>query len=168
MGKSSEQMFCKLGKSEILRLFSIVHVDMETTKTSNFTCHSNRSSVYCSLAKFQLVGCNLSLAMIWQMIYTHKLPKLCSATLKGMCHLLHVFVCLKSQLRAKQICPPSIISNVVKNKNELWKTVRLTSFQKSTAIAICFDLLQVCSFAPPFVFLYFLCYLYFLLMAFSC
>ena len=71
MGKSSEQMFCKLGKSEILRLFSIVHVDMETTKTSNFTCHSNRSSVYCSLAKFQLVGCSLSLAMIWQMIYTH-------------------------------------------------------------------------------------------------
>ena len=119
MGKSSEQMFCKLSKREILRLFSIVHVDMETTKTSNFTCHSNRSSVYCSLAKFQLVGCNLSLAMIWQMIYTHKLPKLCSATLKGMCHQLHVFVCLKSQLRAKQICPPSITSNVVKNKNEL-------------------------------------------------
>ena len=85
-------------------------------------------------------------------IYTHKLPKLCSATLKGMCHQLHVFVCLKSQLRAKQICPPSITSNVVKNKNELWKTVRLTSFQKSTTIAICFDLLQVCSFAPPFVF----------------
>ena len=32
--------------------------------------------------KFQLVSCNLSLAMIWQMTYTHKLPKLCSATLK--------------------------------------------------------------------------------------
>ena len=127
--------------------------------------NQNLSSVYFSLAKFQLESFNLSLAMIWQMIYTHKLPKLCSATLKGMCHQLHVFVCLKSQLRAKQICPPSIISNVVKNKNELWKTVRLTSFQKSTTIAICFDLLQVCSFAPPFVFL---CYLYFLLMAFSC
>ena len=42
----------------------------------------NLLSVYFSLAKFQLVSCNLSLAMIWQMTYTHKLPKLCSATLK--------------------------------------------------------------------------------------
>ena len=42
----------------------------------------NLSSVYFSLAKFQLVSCNLSLAMIWQMKYTHKLPKLCSATLE--------------------------------------------------------------------------------------
>ena len=42
----------------------------------------NLLSVYFSLAKFQLVSCNLSLAMIWQMTYTHKLPKLYSATLK--------------------------------------------------------------------------------------
>ena len=41
----------------------------------------NLSSVYFSLAKFQLVSCNLSLAIIWQMTYAHKLPKLCSATL---------------------------------------------------------------------------------------
>ena len=41
----------------------------------------NLLSVYFSLAKFQLVSCNLSLAMIWQRTYTHKLPKLCSATL---------------------------------------------------------------------------------------
>ena len=41
----------------------------------------NFSSVNFSLAKFQLVSCNLSLVMIWQMTYTHKLPKLCSATL---------------------------------------------------------------------------------------
>ena len=41
----------------------------------------NFSSGYFSLAKFQLVSCNLSLAMIWQMTYNHKLPKLCSATL---------------------------------------------------------------------------------------
>ena len=41
------------------------------------------SSVYFLLAKFQLVSCNLSLAIIWQMRYTHKLPKLCSATLSG-------------------------------------------------------------------------------------
>ena len=41
----------------------------------------NLLSVYFSLAKFQLVRCNLSLAMIWQMTHTHKLPKLCSAIL---------------------------------------------------------------------------------------
>ena len=40
------------------------------------------SSVYFSLAKLQLVSCNLSLAMIWQMTYTRKVPKLCSATLR--------------------------------------------------------------------------------------
>ena len=41
----------------------------------------NLSSVYFSLAKFQLVSCNPSLAMIWRMTFTHKLLKLCSATL---------------------------------------------------------------------------------------
>ena len=41
-------------------------------------CHE--SSVYFSLAKFQLVSCNPSLAMIWQMTCTHKLPKLCLAS----------------------------------------------------------------------------------------
>ena len=39
-GKSNERILCKLSKSEILRLYSIVHVAMETTKTSNFTCQS--------------------------------------------------------------------------------------------------------------------------------
>ena len=43
--------------------------------------NQNLSSVYFSPAKFQLVSCSLSLATIWQMRYTHKLPKLCSATL---------------------------------------------------------------------------------------
>ena len=32
--------------------------------------NQNLSSVYFSLAKFQLVSCNLSLAMIWQMTYS--------------------------------------------------------------------------------------------------
>ena len=40
----------------------------------------NLSPVHFSLAKFQVVSCNPSLAMIRQMTYTHKLPKLCSAT----------------------------------------------------------------------------------------
>ena len=43
--------------------------------------NQNLTSVYFSLAKFQLVSCKLSLAMIWQMTYTHKLSKLCSTTL---------------------------------------------------------------------------------------
>ena len=41
MGKSNERILCKLSNGEILRLYLIVHVAMETTKTSNFTCHSN-------------------------------------------------------------------------------------------------------------------------------
>ena len=51
--------------------------------------NQNLSSMYFSLAKFQLVSCNLSLAMIWQIIYTHKLPKLCSATLRAIMALNH-------------------------------------------------------------------------------
>ena len=43
--------------------------------------NQNRSSVYFSVAKFQLVSRHLSLAMISQITYTHKLPKLCSGTL---------------------------------------------------------------------------------------
>ena len=82
MGKSNERIFCKLSHGEIIRLYLIVHVAMETTKTSNLPVSQTLSSVYFSLAKFQLVSCNLSLAIIWQMTYTQKLPKLCSATLR--------------------------------------------------------------------------------------
>ena len=40
IGKSNERILCKRSKSVILRLYSIVHVAMETTKTSHFTCRS--------------------------------------------------------------------------------------------------------------------------------
>ena len=57
----------------------------------------------------------------------------------------------KAQLRLKQICPLSSTSNVVNIKSELWKTVRLTSFQKpqlqSVLIFFKFFLSE-----PPFVF----------------
>ena len=53
-------------------------------KRQILTLNQNLLSVYFSLAKFQLVSCNLSLALIWQMTYTHKLPKLCSATLNAL------------------------------------------------------------------------------------
>ena len=49
--------------------------------------NQNLSSVYFSLAKPQLVSCNRSLAMIRQMTYSHKLPKLCAATLR-----MHILV----------------------------------------------------------------------------
>ena len=40
IGKYNERILCKPSKSEILGLYSIVHVAMETTKTSSFTCQS--------------------------------------------------------------------------------------------------------------------------------
>ena len=43
IGKSNEWILCKLNKSEKLRLYSVVHVAMETAKTSNFTCQSKSS-----------------------------------------------------------------------------------------------------------------------------
>ena len=54
---------------------------METKKTSILPVNQDLSSVYFSLAKL-FVSCKLSLAMFRQMTYTHKLPKLCSATLR--------------------------------------------------------------------------------------
>ena len=40
IGKFNERILCKLIGSEILMLYSILHVAMETKKTSNFTCQS--------------------------------------------------------------------------------------------------------------------------------
>ena len=82
IGKSNERILCKLSKSEILRLYSIVHVAMETTKMSNFTCQSK--SFISIFFTCQVSACELQpfsfhdLANDFQ--YTHKLPKLCSAT----------------------------------------------------------------------------------------
>ena len=80
MCKFRGNVLCKLSKSEILRLYSIVRVAMKTIKTSNFTCQSKSFISIFSPAKFQLLSCHISLAIIWQMTYTHKLPKLCSPT----------------------------------------------------------------------------------------
>ena len=40
IGKSNERILCRLSKREILRLYSVVQVAMETTKTSHFTSQS--------------------------------------------------------------------------------------------------------------------------------
>ena len=57
----------------------------------------------------------------------------------------------RSFLSNKSTSLPSSISRITMNRNELWKTVRLTRFQKCT-IAICFNLLQVCPSMPSFLF----------------
>ena len=67
IGISNERVYVNLAK----RNFQVVF--------NSLCCHGFIS--YFSLAKFQLVSCNLSLGMIWQMTFTHKLRKLCSATL---------------------------------------------------------------------------------------
>ena len=80
IGKSNERILCNLSKSEILRLYSIAHVAMETTKTSHFT-HQSKSFIGIFFT------CQVSACVLrpfschdWQMTYTYKLPKLCSAT----------------------------------------------------------------------------------------
>ena len=47
--------------------------------------HQNLSLVYISLAKLQLVSFNLSLAMIWQMKYTHQTAKTVFSHLTSAC-----------------------------------------------------------------------------------
>ena len=83
-------------------------------------------SVHFSLAKFQLLSCNLSLAMIWQRTYTHKLPKLCSATLIA-CLMFHsIFdlllnTCSWEFFTHQQIQSNLAISNSVNSKSPLFR-----------------------------------------------
>ena len=80
--KLCASFLCKLSKSEILRLYSMVHVAMETKRTSHFTCQSKSFiSIYftgqVSACELQPLSCHF----LANDMYTHKLPKLCSATL---------------------------------------------------------------------------------------
>ena len=74
IGKYNQRILCQLSETEILRLYLIVHVAMETTKTSNFTCHSK--SFISIFFACQVSACELQ-------PFSCKLPKLCSATLSG-------------------------------------------------------------------------------------
>ena len=76
----------------------------------------NLSSVYFSLAKFQLVSCNLSLAIIWQMTYTQKLPKLCSATLKVL-ELMALFL-LKTETCNGKNSWEFFVDNIIRFRKE--------------------------------------------------
>ena len=81
--------------STILRLYSIVHAAMGTTKTSNFTCQSKSFiSIFSftfqvSAFELQPLSCHVLANDIYQEpitpAYTHKLPKLCSVTLPVIC-----------------------------------------------------------------------------------
>ena len=82
--------------------------------------NQNLSSVYFSIVKFQLVSCNLFLAMIWQMTYTHKLPKLCLATWRGTLTL--IFFCLGWKI---------IIFVLVKLRDNLFTLSQVTIFASS-------------------------------------
>ena len=89
IGKANEWIFCKLSKSEILRLYSIVHVAMETSKSfisifftcqvsacelQPFSCHDLANDIYSQTAKtvfshlkgwfteYNFVACNLIFA----------------------------------------------------------------------------------------------------------
>ena len=83
IGKSNERILCKLSESETLRLYSIVHVAMGTTKTSNFTCQSkffisilfNCLVLACELQPF---SCHDLVNYI--LLVTNCPTKLCSAT----------------------------------------------------------------------------------------
>ena len=72
--------FCDIWQNfYFYRILNDENFKMEVKQT-DFVTHLI-ITVYFLLAKFQLVSSNLSVAIIWQMTYTQKLPKLCSATL---------------------------------------------------------------------------------------
>ena len=84
IGKSKERILCKLSKSEILRLYSIVHIAMETTKTSHFTYQSK--SFISTLFTCRVSACELQPFSCHDMtnyIYSQT-AKLCSATLSNV------------------------------------------------------------------------------------
>ena len=57
IGKSNEQILFELGKSEILRLHTIVYVAMETKKKAHFTCQSK--SFISIFFTYQVSACEL-------------------------------------------------------------------------------------------------------------
>ena len=91
IGKSNERILCQLSKSEILRLYSIVHVAMETTKTSHFTCRSK--SFVGIFFTCQLSACEL------QPFSCHDLTNdIYSQTAKTVFNHLKKWICAASEL----------------------------------------------------------------------
>ena len=94
-------------------------------------------SVYFSLAKFQLVSCDISLDMIWQMTYTHKLPKQCSATLNN-CPDISASCLLGSQSEHR-------IRWLVETQYPLWFSCRRQSYPVHSVS----EAEQSCPYAKP-------------------
>ena len=107
--KTSERILCKLSQSEILRLYSIIHVAMETTKTSNFTCQSK--SFISIFFTWQVSVCELqhfSCHNLANDIYSET-AKLCLATLMSpffliTLGLLHLFQGLLHPFQRLHVC----------------------------------------------------------------
>ena len=91
IGKSNERILCKLSKSKILRLYSIVHVAMETTKTSHFTCQSK--SFISIFFTCQVSACEL------QPFSCHDFANdICSQTVKTVFSHLNGMFCTHSKM----------------------------------------------------------------------
>ena len=75
------ELYVNWAKEKCLGFIQVFMLPWKLRKSHILPVNQNLSHQYFFTCKFQLVSCNLSLAMIWQMTYTHKLPKLCSATL---------------------------------------------------------------------------------------
>ena len=98
IGKSNERILCKLSKRENVRFI----LPWKLRERQILPVKQNLLSVYFSLAKFQLLSCNLFLAMTWQMTYTRKLPKLCSAILSIKLRLIVMSTNLEYRERQRQ------------------------------------------------------------------
>ena len=120
IGKSNEQILCKLNKSEILRLYSIVHVAMETTKTSNFTCQSKSFitiffTCQVSACELQPFSChdlaNDTYSQTAKTVFSHhkccKSGSLACHVTSQLCHCLGVHPLLRKILDPPLWCLPN-------------------------------------------------------------
>ena len=74
-----------------------------------------------------LSGIKITIALLWLPVLVWSLLGLKMLSLSQ--YLRNNLLMTKSPLRVKQIFIPSIIWNVTNNKNELWKSDMLSSFQ---------------------------------------
>ena len=118
IGKSYERILCKLSRSEILRLYSIVHVAMETTQTSHFTCQSKSfNSIFFTC---KVSACEL------QPFFCHDLANdIYSQTAKT------VFSHLKSFPRWRICCPRDTYLFDVSLRGRLWVSMCSTGWDLS-------------------------------------
>ena len=126
IGKSNERILCKLRKSEILRLYSIVHVAMETTKTSNFTCQSKSFiSIFftCQVSAYEL-----------QPFSCHQRSKLIFSISRLLATFIFKMVANGSSLGSPQFLPPEFSKWPL---NEFEAAIRRSLCQNCTHVLPC-------------------------------